>query len=72
MSDQLEERLMQARARVRADEKIAAVLAVARDSLASRQAERDRLSAVLDREQADVDRLEGLSLAALFYSMLGN
>ena len=71
MSD-LNERLMQCRGRIRATEKLEALLAAACRSHEHQASEHHRLQDVMTQEKIDVQRLEGLSLQALFFSVLGS
>lgn len=47
------------------------MLREAQDQLAQLEEHRRQMELVLQQEQGDVDRLEGLSLVALYYSLLG-
>ncbi|MGI6632337.1 MAG: hypothetical protein ACOX5M_04730 [Bacillota bacterium] len=51
---------------------VARKLKQARESLASERSRLAQLQAAMEREQKDVARLEGLSLAGLFYTVMGN
>jgi hypothetical protein len=71
MFTEINDRLMQTKERLRSKRKLEAMLSHAQ--LALRE-EQDKSSKVKDRlvsEKADVDKLEGLSLTGLFYSVLG-
>ncbi len=64
-------RVLEAREKLRAKNKLETQLSEARKSLAGERARLGELGAVLKKEEADVRRLEGLSLTAMFQSFLG-
>jgi len=64
--------LLDARERVRAKQKLESSIDEARRSLASERTRSAELGAVLRKEEADVRRLEGLSLTAMFHQFLGS
>ncbi len=64
-------RVLEAREKLRAKNKLETQLSEARKSLAGERARLEELGAVLKKEEADVRRLEGLSLTAMFQSFLG-
>ena len=71
MSGNLEERLMQAKAQLRLKRKLEAMLGQAQKAVQEEQMKCSTLKELLAREKADVDKLEGLSLTGLFYSVMG-
>ena len=64
--------LLEARERVRAKQKLESSVDEARRSLASERTRSAELGAILRKEEADVRRLEGLSLTAMFHQFLGS
>jgi hypothetical protein len=68
---ELNERLSNLRGEIRGRERLTAQLKAAEEKLKQELARRDSLAAELEKEQLDVERLEGLSLAGLFYTVLG-
>jgi hypothetical protein len=64
--------LIEARERIRAKQKLVSSVRKARQSLASEKTRSAELGAVLKKEEADVRRLEGLSLTAMFHQFLGS
>jgi hypothetical protein len=64
--------LIEARERIRAKQKLESSLRETRRSLATERTRSAELGAVLKNEEADVRRLEGLSLTAMFHQFLGN
>lgn len=71
MLGNLDERLSKAKLRLRSQQKFEAMLRQAQQTVLVEQAKCSDLKDKLEREQADVDKLEGLSLTGLFYSVLG-
>lgn len=71
MLDKLNERLMQAKARTRSKHKLESMLRQAKYAGQEEQAKCSVLKDILAVEKADVDKLDGLSLTGLFYSVLG-
>ena len=71
MLDKLDERLMQVKARIRSKQKLESMLRKARIIFQEQKSICTTLRVLLSDEQADVDKLEGLSLTGLFYSVLG-
>ena len=67
MLDKLDERLMQARARIRSKQKLESMLRQAQNVLQEEKSKCSTLKGRLADEKADVDKLEGLSLTVLFY-----
>lgn len=67
-----DEVMIEARERVRAKHKLESSLRQARRSLATERMRSAELGALLKKEEADVRRLEGLSLTAMFSQFLGN
>ena len=67
----LDERLREARSRVLARQKLESMLAEVRRQFEQEQTRYTTLKKRLEKEQADVSKLEGLSLAGLFYTVLG-
>jgi hypothetical protein len=67
-----DEVLLEARERTREKQKLESSLREARRSLASERTRSAELGAVLEKEETDVRRLEGLSLTAMFLQFLGN
>lgn len=63
--------LLEAREKARAKRKLESALLEARKSLAAERTRLARLAAVLEKEEADVRKLEGLSLTAMFHHFLG-
>lgn len=71
MLDDIHDRLMKAKERLRAKQKLDAMLREERTTL-DREREKCRLyGETLSSEKADVDKLEGYGLTGLFYSILG-
>lgn len=68
---ELNERLTGIRDTMRQRERLEAQLNAAHEKLRAERMRRDALTAVLAKEQSDVERLEGMSLAGVFYSVLG-
>lgn len=64
--------LLETREKVREKRKLESSVREARRSLAAERARLARLAAVLEKEEADVRRLEGLSLTAMFHQFLGS
>ena len=64
--------LLEARERIREKQKLESSVGDARRSLATERTRLAELGAVLKKEEADVRRLEGLSLTAMFHQFLGN
>jgi hypothetical protein len=64
--------LIEAREKIRAKQKLENSLREARQSLASERTRSAELGALLKKEEADVRRLEGLSLTAMFHQFLGS
>lgn len=71
MLQQTHAQLVQAREHVRTKRKLEAMLAEARHHLQEDEQRCTTLQQQLASEKADVDRLEGFSLTALFYTILG-
>jgi len=71
MLKEINERLMSARKRVRSARKIESMLREAREILESELKKCAALEERCAAEKNDVDKLEGLSLAGLFHSVLG-
>ena len=72
MFTELNSQLSEARQAQRARDKLRADLWRAQDDLKKEQARLAELQAISDREDQDVHRLEGLSMTALFYTVLGS
>lgn len=68
---EINERLMQAKERVRSARKLGARLRKTRQFLHIEQNKCSAQRQQLEREKSDLDKLEGLSLTALFHSVLG-
>ncbi len=64
--------LLETRERIREKQKLESSVGEARRSLASERTRLAELGAVLKKEEADVRRLEGLSLTAMFHQFLGS
>jgi hypothetical protein len=71
MISELNERLSNLRGEMRGRERLKAQLKAAEEKLKEEMARREGLAAELAKEELDVERLEGLSLAGLFYTVLG-
>jgi chromosome segregation ATPase len=71
MLDNLDERVMQAKARVRSKQKLESMLRQAQHVVHEEQSNRSVLQEKLADEKADVDELDRMSLTGLFYSVLG-
>lgn len=67
-----DDELLETREKVREKRKLESSVREARQSLAAERARLTRLAAVLEKEEADVRRLEGLSLTAMFHQFLGS
>lgn len=72
MPKPLDDILLEAREKVRAKRKLESSVREARRSLADERTRLAELGAVLKKEEADVRRLEGLSLTAMFHRFLGS
>ncbi len=72
MLEELDREIMELQERFRSRQKLRTDLQGAQASLSQEKARLARLSAELEREGADVRRLEGLSLTGLFYTLLGS
>ncbi len=72
MFTELNSQLSEARQAQRKRDKLRADLSRAQDDLKKEQARLAELQAISDREDQDVRRLEGLSMTALFYTVLGS
>jgi len=72
MLNQLDARLMEAKGRLRRKRKLQAVLAEARRLHHDAGQQRAQYRRQLESEQADVKKLEGISLTGLFYAVLGS
>ncbi len=64
--------IIETRERTREKQKLESSLREARRSLAAERTRSAELGAVLEKEEADVRRLEGLGLTAMFHQFLGN
>jgi hypothetical protein len=64
--------LLETREKVRAKRKLESTVLEARKNLAAERVRLAQLGAVLEKEEADVRKLEGLSLTAMFHQFLGN
>jgi vacuolar-type H+-ATPase subunit I/STV1 len=71
MLGELNRRLSQAKERVRAKQKLAAMLGQVESDLRQARRKHTALEERLASEKSDVDKLEGLSLTGLFHSVLG-
>ena len=71
MLDNLDERLMQAKARVRSKHKLESMLGQTQKVVREEQSKCSNLKVKLAEEKADADKLDELSLTGLFYSVLG-
>ena len=71
MFNEINDRLMQTKGRLRSKRKLEAMLPQAQQALREEQDRSSKLKDRLASEKADVDKLEGLSLTGLFYSVLG-
>lgn len=72
MFTELNSQLSEARQAQRERDKLRADLQRAQDDLQQERARLAQLQAISDREDQDVRRLEGLSMTALFYTVLGS
>jgi hypothetical protein len=72
MSKAPDDILLEARERVRAKQKLESSVREARQSLAAERGRLAELGAALKKEEADVRKLEGLSLTAMFHQFLGS
>jgi hypothetical protein len=72
MPEEFNDILREAKERLRAKEKFESSVREARQSLAAERARLEQLGAVLRKEEADVRKLEGLSLTAMFHQFLGS
>lgn len=72
MDSELDRELVELQAELRRRQKLQKDLAAAQASLRWKATRLATLAAALARESADVQRLEGLSLQALFYTLLGS
>ena len=71
MLHKIDDQLMESKARIRSKQKLEAMLRQAQHALQEEQSKCSVLKDRLGQEKADVDKLEGLSLTGLFYSVLG-
>lgn len=71
MQDDIHVQLIRAKKQLRRKQKLDAMLAESRAQFRQLRDDVRRMERVLDREKADVDNLEGLSLTGLFYAILG-
>ena len=71
MLQQINDRLMEIQEKKRRKEKLESLLDSAEEAYRQEKERLDKLKTVVDREKADVDRLEGLGLTALFCAVLG-
>jgi hypothetical protein len=71
MWSEINERLMQAKERVRSGRKLEAMLRETRQILHDEQNKCSMMRQRLESEESDVNKLEGLSLTGLFHSVLG-
>lgn len=72
MTERLDVRLMKASERIRLKRKLEAMLRQTHAHSQIQRSKRSALKARLEEEKSDVEKLEGLGLTALFYSVLGN
>jgi hypothetical protein len=70
--EELNKALAEAQVQLRTAKRLRADLDATRESLRRQRLRLRGLKAVLDQEGADIARLEGLSLAGLFYTVLGS
>jgi hypothetical protein len=72
MFDELNRQLMDLREKMNINSRLQKKLSIARQSLFDQRSKLSQLEAILERETKDVRRLEGLSITALFYTILGS
>jgi DNA repair exonuclease SbcCD ATPase subunit len=72
MFDELNRQLMDLREKMNINSRLQKKLSSARQSLFDQRSKLSQLEAILERETKDVRRLEGLSITALFYTILGS
>jgi len=72
MAGESDDILLEAREKLREKQKLEGGVREARKSLATERTRLKELRAVLDKEEADVRKLEGLSLTAMFHQFLGS
>jgi chromosome segregation ATPase len=72
MLEELDARITQVREDMRASHKLERAIRQAEHALRTERSRRDELQAQLDREEADVRRLEGKNLANLFHTILAD
>lgn len=72
MYDDLNSRLADLRQKLRNRDKLLADIERTQQTLRQQQSRLEDLKAILDKEKADVDKLEGLGLASLFHAVLGD
>jgi hypothetical protein len=72
MLDDLNKQLLEAKEKLRAKQKLDNNLLEAKKSLSREKERLAQLTSVLKKEEADVRRLEGLGLQAMFHQFLGN
>ena len=72
MYEDLKSRLEEIKQKLRQRSKLIADLQRTQQNYADQQSKLKELKTILDKEKADVDRLEGLGLASLFYAVLGD
>jgi hypothetical protein len=71
MMDDLSQRIADAKDRLRTKQKLAAMISRADEARDLESSRSRQLKGQLDKEKADVDRLEGMSLAAMLHTFLG-
>jgi hypothetical protein len=72
MFDDVHEKLLAAAQAVRERDRLRSRREALQQTLDEKRSRYEQLQSIVQREQRDVDRLEGMSLAAMFHSVIGN
>jgi len=72
MFEKLNNQLLEIKEKIRIKQRLESQIGQAKEKLSEERAKLGKLSAVLKKEEADVQKLEGLSLTAMFNQILGS
>ena len=72
MFENLNSELIEIKEKLRTKQRLESQIGQAKEKLNEERGKLDKLSAVLKKEEADVRKLEGLSLTAMFHQALGS
>lgn len=72
MFEELNRQLIEIKEKLRTKQRLESQIGQAKEKLNEERGKLDKLSAVLKKEEADVRKLEGLSLTAMFHQALGS